>query len=472
MEQSCPAGLHWNRDHCDWPQMANCHVQLDVIPDDNKPTKRPSMTDLTTTKRPIPPRRPTTTRRPTRVPRPTTTRKPTTTKQPPVIIHNDDPNAFKVVCYFTNWAWYRPGDGKYTPDNIDETLCTHIVYGFAVLNRDSLTIRPHDSWADIDNRFYERLVALRAKGIHVTVAIGGWNDSLGDKYSKLVRDPAAREHFVKTVTEFIDKYNFEGLDLDWEYPVCWQVDCDKGYPDEKEGFTELVKELAQEFRPRGWLLSAAVSPSKMVIDAGYDVPTLAEYFDWIAVMTYDYHGQWDKQTGHVAPLYYYPGDKYDYFNANFTINYWIEKGAPAKKLVMGMPMYGQSFGLSDASNRGLNAKAYGPGDAGRYTRQAGFLAYYEICDKINGGGWTIVRDPEGRMGPYAYNGGQWVSYDDVADIRRKAQFVKSMKLGGGMVWALDLDDFRGRCGCGKHPLLRTLSQELREIPGQRASDCT
>lgn len=63
--------------------------------------------------------------------------------------------------------------------------------------------------------------------------------------------------------------------------VCWQVDCTKGFPDEKEGFSQLVKELSEQFRPRGWLLSAAVSPSKMVIDAGYDVPKLANYFDWI-----------------------------------------------------------------------------------------------------------------------------------------------------------------------------------------------
>lgn len=89
------------------------------------------------------------------------------------------------------------------------------------------------------------------------------------------------------------------------------------------------------FRPRGLLLSSAVSPSKMVIDAGYNVAELASHFDWIAIMTYDYHGHWDKHTGHVAPLYYYPGDKYDYFNANFSVNYWIEQGAPSRKLVMG-----------------------------------------------------------------------------------------------------------------------------------------
>ena len=58
----------------------------------------------------------------------------------------------------------------------------------------------------------------------------------------------------------------------------------------------------------------------------------------------------------------------------------------------------------------------------------------EICDRINRGGWTVVRDPEGRIGPYAYNDRQWVSYDDVEDIRRKTKFVTEMGLGGAMIW--------------------------------------
>lgn len=58
---------------------------------------------------------------------------------------------YKLVCYYTNWSWYRPGLGKYTPEDIDPTLCTHIVYGFAVLSDDGL-ITAHDSWADFDNR--------------------------------------------------------------------------------------------------------------------------------------------------------------------------------------------------------------------------------------------------------------------------------------------------------------------------------
>lgn len=68
---------------------------------------------------------------------------------------------------------------------------------------------------------------------------------------------------------------------------------------------------------------------------------------------------------------------------------------------------------------------------------------------------------------------QWVSYDDIADIRRKARLVKEMRLGGGMIWALDLDDFKNRCGCGKHPLLKTLNNELRGTTSDiSVSNCT
>ena len=71
--------------------------------------------------------------------------------------------------------------------------------------------------------FYEKVAAYKAKGLKVLVAIGGWNDSAGDKYSRLVNSPGARARFISYVTDFIEKHNFDGLDLDWEYPKCWQV---------------------------------------------------------------------------------------------------------------------------------------------------------------------------------------------------------------------------------------------------------
>lgn len=56
---------------------------------------------------------------------------------------------------------------------------------------------------------------LKKKGIAVTIGLGGWNDSAGDKYSRLITDPSARARFIKHVTDFIERYNFDGLDLDY-----------------------------------------------------------------------------------------------------------------------------------------------------------------------------------------------------------------------------------------------------------------
>ena len=72
-------------------------------------------------------------------------------------------------------------------------------------------IKPHDSWADLDNEFYKKVTSLKRYGIKVTIAIGGWNDSLGGKFSRLVNDPAARAKFVKHVVEFVESHGFDGL---------------------------------------------------------------------------------------------------------------------------------------------------------------------------------------------------------------------------------------------------------------------
>ena len=94
----------------------------------------------------------------------------------------------------------------------------------------------------------------------------------------------------------------------------FQTECKEERYKDKTSFAAFVSELKTAFRPRGLLLSAAVSPSKKIIDVGYDVPSIAQDLDWINVMTYDYHGHWDKKTGHVAPFYGHPDDDFSYFN--------------------------------------------------------------------------------------------------------------------------------------------------------------
>lgn len=63
---------------------------------------------------------------------------------------------------------------------------------------------------------------------------------------------------------------------------------------------------------------------------------------------------------------------------DYAMNYWKNNGAPAEKLIVGFPAYGHNYILSNPSNNGIGAPTSGAGPAGPYTKQAGFLAYYEV----------------------------------------------------------------------------------------------
>lgn len=236
---------------------------------------------------------------------------------------------------------------------------------------------------------------------------------------------------------------------------------------QKNGFALLAKELAEEFKLRNWLLSAAVSAKPEVIDESYDVSQLAKYFDWISVMTYDYHTGRESKTGHNAPLH-----SSDNLNVDYSVRYWIKRGAPAEKLILGIPGFGHTFNLIDQKNHALNAPASGVGLGGNFTLTNGTIAFYEICEKTKTHGWTVVRDPQNNSGTYAYYEDQWISYDDVDDIRAKAKYIRQMRLGGGMLWSLDFDDFTARCGCGFYPLLTALHQAMQTVGGRIVHNCT
>ena len=58
-----------------------------------------------------------------------------------------------VVCYVSAWSVYRPGRGSWSLDNLDPTLCTHLVYAFAGLDNKTNTIRSLDEYHDLEDNY-------------------------------------------------------------------------------------------------------------------------------------------------------------------------------------------------------------------------------------------------------------------------------------------------------------------------------
>jgi chitinase len=206
-----------------------------------------------------------------------------------------------LLCYYGTWAVYRPGNGKFDVENIDPSVCTHIVYSFVGLGDDH-RIRVLDAWNDLPDNWGKnamgRFVALKKRNptLKALVAIGGWNEG-SLKYSNMAADASSRRTFISSVVAFLSQHSFDGLDLDWEYPANRG-----GRPQDKQNFAKLLQEMRAEFTPRGWLMTAAVSAGKDAIDSAYDVPVMSQTLDFINVMAYDYHGGWEKVTGLNAPL--------------------------------------------------------------------------------------------------------------------------------------------------------------------------
>ena len=152
-----------------------------------------------------------------------------------------------MVCYYPNWPYYRQGknliyyqrfyyspclligNGKYEVEDIDASLCSHIIYSFVVLDANTHLIKIHDQWLDIDLGNINKFIGLKGTNpdVKLLVALGGWNDSRTSKYSELLADPAKRAAFVADAVNFIQRYGFDGLDLDYEYPGYDGVATDK-----------------------------------------------------------------------------------------------------------------------------------------------------------------------------------------------------------------------------------------------------
>uniref|UniRef100_G1QUJ7 Chitinase 3 like 2 n=2 Tax=Nomascus leucogenys TaxID=61853 RepID=G1QUJ7_NOMLE len=366
-------------------------------------------------------------------------------------------SAYKLVCYFTNWSQDRQEPGKFTPENIDPFLCSHLIYSFASIENNKVIIKDKS-----EVMLYQTINSLKTKNpkLKILLSIGGY--LFGSKgFHPMVDSSTSRLEFVNSVILFLRNHNFDGLDVSWIYP------------DQKGNthFTVLISELAEAFQKdftkstkERLLLTAGVSAGRQMIDNSYQVEKLAKDLDFINLLSFDFHGSWEKPliTGHNSPLSKGWQDRgpSSYYNVEYAVGYWICKGMPSEKVVMGIPTYGHSFTLASAETT-VGAPASGPGAAGPITEFSGFLAYYEICQFLKGAKITRLQD---QQVPYAVKGNQWVGYDDVESMETKVQFLKNLNLGGAMIWSIDMDDFTGKsCNQGPYPLVQAVKRSLGSL---------
>ena len=391
-------------------------------------------------------------------------------------------SADKIVsAYYENWSQYRPPSGgraTFFPNLIDPTILTDLNYAFAIFGFVTKSIDPSNphltgdftvqpiEWND-QSVLYPQVQALKNinSSLRTHISIGGWsfndpNDPNGigqytyQLFSEMVSTSANRNQFIQSAIAYAKQWGFNGIDIDWEFPG---VSTRGGKPEDFDNFIEFLKEFYPACQSASLVLSVA---SAAIVP--YGVPQSyqdnpASYFQWLAkcseyidyfnVMCYDYHGPFDvpQLTGVNAPLNRDTNPDSSLF-IDQTLNNYINNGVPASKIVLGMPVYGHSYGGVQgltASDCGPGKPFTSPGTAGPSTQSPGLLAYFEISDMTALQQLTFGTDAPTSTA-LGFNGytEQWVSFDTPDTIALKTQKVIDRGLLGAMLWAVDDDEYQ------------------------------
>jgi len=289
---------------------------------------------------------------------------------------------------------------------IEYRYLTHIAHAFAWPDAAGNLVVPAGFL------YPELNAAAHAAGVKMIVSLGGWGNCAGFPGTAATAESRAR--FIGQLVAFCKANAYDGVDLDWEF-VSNET--------EKANFVLLVEALGAALKAQSppLLLTAAV-PSDNYYGRWIDYERLADDFDFIGFMTYDYHGAWSDHSGHNSPLTTPSWDGCGSVDATFL--YGRSRQVPLAKLLVGLAFFGRSFDC---------------GGMGRpFTTSEGW-DYSAIMD-LPASGWARIWDSEAQV-PYQRraDGGLVVSYDDMSSIGLKCQYVKDKASAGVIIWELGSD---------------------------------
>ena len=314
----------------------------------------------------------------------------------------------RVLAYFPLWV----RNSGYTPRDVRWDVVNHIAH-FSVVPRADGSIEIPDWGPFPDN---ELVTTAHQRGARVSLVVGGDHAAARQGFSAMAADPATRGRFVTALLELVNRHAYDGVDLDWEFP---ESEADRA------NLTALVRELRRALG-EGRTLSIA-APSSDWFGRWFDVPALLPHLTWLGAMSYDMHGPgWSEVAGHNAPLL---PRRPDELSVDATRAYYLSRGVPADKLLLGLPFFGKRFdGASD-----INQKL---------TNHEGAALDYREVQALIGRGWESRRDSTAQT-PYlvraAGQGSGVISYDDPASIAAKCRYVAINNLGGVIIWHLGKD---------------------------------
>jgi chitinase len=358
----------------------------------------------------------------------------------------------EIVGYYAGW---KP-DTVVAPRDM-----TVIDYAFAYVGQDGALVLdgPPTEAATL-----ARLAALKEQNpdLRVMVSVGGWTRS--NRFSDVAADPVLRAAFVDSVLVFLRSERFDGIDIDWEYPADNGAGCPPGETcqraEDKRNFILLARELRAALDTAGaadgqhYLVTIAAGADEKFLTkddpGGTWLGELAASLDWINLMSYDYHGSWERVAGLNAPLHRDPADAVG-TNVEASVRRLLDHGIPARKITLGLPFYG----------KGWTGCAPGPAGDGLYQPCSGLAS--GSADESFDFGYLIdrgylARDADGRYTvaradfvrhwneaarvPYLYSAvdGTFITYDDEASIQAKLALVEALGLRGAMFWEIGADN--------------------------------